>query len=134
MLRQSSKQGTLLGVNLQEPDLKEVPIMAHCVHTFPSEYGRSCFGETGRPLAVRLCEHKRDLREGLLEIPKLAPRAYEQGHRVSWDEAKIFEVDDNNRYRKYKRPMWHITNPISQSSLEISLIWLHLIRQEVINS
>jgi hypothetical protein len=39
-------------------------------------------GETGRPLAVRLREHKQNLKEGLLEKSKLAQHAYEEGYRV----------------------------------------------------
>jgi hypothetical protein len=46
--------------------------MARCVCSIPCECGRSYIGETGRPLAVRLREHKHNLREGLLEKSKLA--------------------------------------------------------------
>jgi hypothetical protein len=31
-------------------------------------------------------EHKHNLREGLLEKSKLAQHAYEEGHRVGWDD------------------------------------------------
>jgi hypothetical protein len=40
---------------------------ARCVYSIPCECGRSYLGETGRPLAVRLREHKHNLKEGLLE-------------------------------------------------------------------
>jgi predicted GIY-YIG superfamily endonuclease len=46
--------------------------MARCVYSIPCECGRSYIGETGSPLAVRLCEHKHNLKEGLLEKSKLA--------------------------------------------------------------
>jgi hypothetical protein len=39
--------------------------------------------------AVRLREHSHNLTEGLLEKSKLAQHAYEESHRVVWDEAKI---------------------------------------------
>jgi predicted GIY-YIG superfamily endonuclease len=62
---------------------------ARCVYSIPCGCGRSYIGETGRPLAVRLHEHKHNLREGLLEKSKLAQHAYEEGHRVCWDEVRI---------------------------------------------
>jgi hypothetical protein len=43
-----------------------------------------------------------DLKEGLLEKSKLAQHAYEKSHRVDWDEARILEIENNSRYRKYK--------------------------------
>ncbi|PNF24633.1 hypothetical protein B7P43_G00740 [Cryptotermes secundus] len=85
-----------------------------------------------RPLAVRIREHRHNLKQGLLEKSRLAQHAYE-GHRVSWDEARILEVESNSRYRKYKESA-HMTcssNPISQPSLDISPIWIPLMNEEV---
>jgi hypothetical protein len=53
--------------------------MAECIYSIPCECGRSYIGETGRPLAMRLCE---------------------EGHSVGWDEAGILEIESNSRYRK----------------------------------
>jgi predicted GIY-YIG superfamily endonuclease len=58
---------------------------AQCIYSIPCECGRSYIGETGRLLAVRLREHKHNLKEGLLEQSKLAQHAYEEGHRVGCD-------------------------------------------------
>jgi hypothetical protein len=69
---------------------------ARCV----CECGRSYSGETGRPLAVRLREHRHSLKEGLLEKSKFAQHAYEEGQRVAWDEARILGIKRN-------RPIWH---------------------------
>jgi hypothetical protein len=49
-------------------------------------------GETGRPLAVRISEHRHNLQQGLLEISKIVQHAYEEGHRVGWDDARILET------------------------------------------
>jgi predicted GIY-YIG superfamily endonuclease len=54
---------------------------AQCVYSIPCECGRSYIGETGRPLAVRLREHKHNFKEGLLEKSKFAQHAYE-GARI----------------------------------------------------
>jgi hypothetical protein len=85
---------------------------------------------------VGLREHKYHLREGLLEKSKLAQHAYEEGHRVGWEEARILEIESNSRYRKYKESahMACLTNPISQPSSDISPIWIPLISNEVSNS
>jgi hypothetical protein len=75
---------------------------AQYIYSIPCECVRSYIGETGRPLAKRLRGPRDNLKEGLLEKSKLAQHAYEEGHRVGWDEAVILEVESNSRYRKYK--------------------------------
>jgi hypothetical protein len=34
--------------------------------------------------------------------PKLAQHAYEEDHRLGWDDARILEIGSNSWYRKYK--------------------------------
>jgi hypothetical protein len=77
-----------------------------------------------RPLSVWLREHRHNLRESILEELKLAQHAHEEGHRVGWDQPRILKIEGNNRYRKYKESalMACLTNPISQTSLDISPI------------
>jgi predicted GIY-YIG superfamily endonuclease len=72
------------------------------IYSIPCECGRSYIGETSRPLAVRLREHRHNLQQGLLEKSKLAQHAYEEDHRVGWDDARVLEIESNSRYRKYK--------------------------------
>jgi hypothetical protein len=55
--------------------------------------------ETGRPLAMRLLEHRHKFK-GLLEKSKLVQHAYEEGRRDIWDEVRILEIESNSRYRK----------------------------------
>jgi hypothetical protein len=68
-----------------------------------------------------------------LSRPQVAQHTYEEGHRISWDEARVLEVESNSRYRKYKESahMACSTNPTSQPSLGISPIWIPLINEEV---
>jgi predicted GIY-YIG superfamily endonuclease len=108
---------------------------AHYVYSIPCECGRCYIGETGRSLAVRIREHRHNLKEGLLDKSKLTQHANE-GHRVGWDEARILEIESNNRYRKYKESahMACLTNRISQPSLVISPLWIPLISKEVSQS
>jgi hypothetical protein len=51
------------------------------------------------------------------ENSKLAQHAYEEGHRIGWDEARIWEAESNSKYRKYKESahMACLTNPMSHS-------------------
>jgi hypothetical protein len=74
---------------------------AQCIYSILTEFGRSYIGETGRPLAVRLREHRHNLQQGIVEKSKLAQHAYEEGHRAGWDDARILEIESNIRYIKY---------------------------------
>jgi hypothetical protein len=115
-----------------ERDLQQT---AQCVYSIPYECGRSYIRETGRPLVVQLM-NTGTISEGPLEKSKLAQHAYEEGHRVGWDEARILEIESNSRYRKYKEliHMACLTNPLSQPSLDISPIWILPISNAVTNS
>jgi hypothetical protein len=107
---------------------------SRCVYKTPCKCGRFCVAETGRPLAVRLKEHKYNLKEGLCERSKLAAHAFEEGHRVAWDQAEILEVECSSLCTKYKETA-HIMcckNPISQASVDMSPLWLPLIRKELL--
>jgi hypothetical protein len=84
-------------------------------------------------LGVRIKEHKRNLKQGLLEKSKLAQHAYGEGHRIKWDEAKAVQKEPNTIYRKYKESvhMAYLENTISQPSLEMSPFWLPIIKEEI---
>jgi hypothetical protein len=106
---------------------------AQCIYSHPYECGRSYIGETGRPLALRLREHRHNLQQGLLEKSKLAQHAYVG---VGWDGARILEIESNSRYTKYRvsAHMACLTNSISQPNLDISPNWIPFISNEVSNS
>jgi hypothetical protein len=82
---------------------------------------------------VRLSEHRRNLKQGFLETFKLAKHAYEKGHKVVWDEARILEIESHSKYTKYKEAahMACTIDPISQPTLDISHIWIPIISNEV---
>jgi hypothetical protein len=52
------------------------------------------------PLAGWLREHGFNLKESLLQKSKFVHHAYEEGHRVVWDEARILEIDSKTMRRK----------------------------------
>jgi hypothetical protein len=82
---------------------------------------------------VRLREHRHNLKQSLLDKSKLAQYAYEEGHKVDWDKARILDIESHSRYRNYKEAahMACSNNPISKPSLDISPIWIPIIRNEV---
>jgi hypothetical protein len=100
--------------------MSDPQLTAHCIYNIPCQCGRSYVGETGRPLSVRIGEHKFNLKNGLLDKSKLAQYAFEEGHQISWNKAKILQIEVNSRQRKYKESahMACMENPISQPSLE----------------
>jgi hypothetical protein len=51
---------------------------------------------------MRLHEHRHNLKQGLLEKSKLAKHAYEEGHKVGWDQARILDIESHSKYRKYE--------------------------------
>jgi hypothetical protein len=84
-------------------------------------------------LEVRIKEHKCSLTQGLLEKPKLAQNAYEEGHRICLKEAEVLQIEPNTTYRKcmesaHMSPMDHLISP---PSLDISPIWTPVIIAEV---
>jgi hypothetical protein len=56
---------------------RDLQQMAQSIHSIPCECGRSYIDETGRPLAMQLCEYRHNLKEDLLEKSKLAQHACE---------------------------------------------------------
>jgi hypothetical protein len=101
---------------------------AQCVCNIPCEWARSCIGETGRLLAMRLHEHGHNLKEGLPENSTLDQHAYVEGHRSIWNEDRILDIERNARTcignNKESDCMACLKNPISQPSLDISPIWI----------
>jgi hypothetical protein len=67
---------------------------------------------------------------------KLTKNAYEEGHRVHWDEVRIWEIESDSKYREHKdiRPYGVFKKFDHTTQLEISHICISLISQEVTNS
>jgi hypothetical protein len=124
---------TLRNTLMRTRPMSDPQLTAQCIYNIPCECGRSYVGETGRPLSVRIGEHKFNLKNGLLDKLKLAQHAFEEGHQLSWNETKILQIEVNSRQRKYKESanVACMENPISQSSLEFHPIWIPLVKEEV---
>jgi hypothetical protein len=97
--------------------------------------GRCYSGETSRPLEMCVKEHKyeHNLTQCIFKKPKLVQHAYKENHRIFWKEVKVFQIEPDTTYRKYKEfaHMSLIDHMISQPSLDISPIWAPIITAEV---
>jgi predicted GIY-YIG superfamily endonuclease len=113
--------------------VRDAQEMKQCVYNIPCDCGRCYIGKTRRPLEVHIKEHKYNLTQGLLEKSQVAQYAYEEGHKICWNEAKVLHIEPNTTYRKYKESfhMSLLDHPISQPSLGISPIWAPVITAEV---
>jgi hypothetical protein len=105
----------------------ESQLTTQWVCSISCECGRSYIGETGRPLAVRLREHRHNFKEGLLEKSKLAQHAYEENHKVDWHGVRILVIERNSKLRKHKESahMAYVGNSISQPSFNFPLSGFH---------
>jgi hypothetical protein len=124
---------TLHGTLMKTRPVRDAQETMQCVYSIPFDCGRCYIGEISRPLEVRIKEHIYNLTQRLLEKSKLAQHAYEEGHKICWNEAKVLQIEPNIIYRKYKESahMSLIDHPISQPSLDISPIWTPVIIAEV---
>ena len=104
----------------------------NCIYDIPCSCGRSYKGETGRPLAVRLEEHRKATIRGETLKSGVAEHAWSEGdHRPAWDDTTIIDKEPHWKIRKIKEAahMALASNPISKPSVDISPIWLPLLRK-----
>jgi hypothetical protein len=105
--------------------------------TFPVNVAEAThyIGNTRRPLAMWLHEHRYILKGGPLEKSKLIQRAHKKSHRVSWNEDRKLKIVRKSSYRKYKdlTYMACLTRLISRNSVDISPTWILLISNDVTN-
>ena len=99
----------------------------------PCECGKRYIGETYRPLQTRANVHKRNTTSGEVDKSKTAEHSWVHKQRFQWKKASIISKEENSRIRKLKESAFiHCTDHvISQPSIDISLIWLPIIRPEI---
>jgi hypothetical protein len=115
----------LCGTSMKTGPVRDAQQTKQCVYNIPCDCGRCYIGEKWRSLEGHIREHKYNLTQGLLEKSKLSQHAYEEGHKICWNEAKVLQIEPNTTYRKYKESthMFLVDHPTSQPSLNISTIW-----------
>ena len=77
--------------------------------------------------------HKRNTTNGEIDKSKIAEHSWEQKHRLQWDKASLIRKEENWKIRKLKESAFiHCTgHVISQPSIDISPIWLSIIRPKI---
>ena len=107
----------------------------NCIYKIPCECGKRYIGETCRPVQTRVNERKRNTTNREIDKSKIAEHSWEQKHRFQWDKASIISTgkEENARIKKLKESAFiHYTDHvISQPSIDISPIWLPIIRPEI---
>ena len=88
-------------------------------------------GETGRPMATRMKEHKADCRYARFERSAVAEHAWMDGHEMDWENIEVLDVEGSNKERLVKEA-FYIRATESKRRLnrdegkDISQIWLQL--------
>jgi len=112
------------------------------IYRIPCECGTKYVGETGRPLQVRVNEHKRNWEKMKREREEgkdmdnvsslLAAHAVEKNHKVQWDGVKILAKETNVKKRKIHEAaaMYLEENIVSQPSFELLPVWHSIVREE----
>jgi hypothetical protein len=105
---------TLRGALMKTGPVRDAQQTKQCVSSIPCYCGRRYIGETRKPVEVRIKEHKYNLAEGLFEKSKLAQHAYEEAHKICWNEAKVLQIEPKTTYRKSTCLCWTIrsVNPV----------------------
>jgi hypothetical protein len=72
------------------------------------------YQQNKKTLGIYIKDHRRGFMQYLLEKLKLAQHAYQGGHTVCWNEARVLQIEPNIIYIKYKESahMSLLVNPI----------------------
>lgn len=92
-------------------------------------------GETGRKLATRLQEHKRNCRLLQREKSAVAEHSLSQDHRIDFDAVKVIDKEGHFYRRRVKEAFWIKNSPNfnQDKGLNLSCIWNRLLKQTTIN-
>ena len=98
-------------------------MIKNCVYSIPYSCGKIYKAETGRPLKVRLEEHRKAVVRGEIEKSGMADHIWKEkgNHLPLWDEVEIID-----------RTAAHIlgyNNLLSRPSIEMNTIWELIIKK-----
>jgi len=106
----------------------------NCVYRINcSDCSRPYYGETKRPLNIRIKEHRDNTRKGLVDKSKIAHHCWSENHQMNFNEAKIVHREPHFFKRKLIEASYIKLSdqPISQSSVEIRPLWLPILNKEL---
>ena len=99
----------------------------NCVYSIP------CSSETGRPLKVRLQEHRKAVVRGEIEKSGMADHIWKKNrnHLPLWDKVEIIDKAEHRRIRRLKESAHMLGNNdlLSIPSIELNTIWEPIIKK-----
>lgn len=114
----------------------EIQKTKNCVQKIPCECGKFYIGETGRPLGIRVQEHIKYVKNCENSKSKISEHAWTNHHKIIWENAKIILKEERARKRKIKETaviLLNKENCMSEFSVDISKIWLSVLKQKNLN-
>ena len=108
-------------------------MIKNCVYSIPRICSKVYKGETGRPIKVRLDEHRKAEVRGEIEKSGMADCIWKEkrNYLPLWDEVKIIDRAEYWRIRLLKESahMLGYNNPLSRPSIELNTIWEPIIKK-----
>ena len=105
----------------------------NCVYSIPYSCSKIYKGETGRPLKVRLEEHRKAVVQGEIEKSGMVDHIWKEkgNHLPLWDKVEIIDRAEHWRIRRLKESahMLGYNDLLSRPSIEINTIWKPIIRK-----
>ena len=108
-------------------------MIKNCVYCIPCSCGKIYKSEKGRPLKVRLEEHRKAVGRGEIEKSGMADHIWKEkrNHLLLWDEVKIIDRAEHWRIRRLKESahMLGYNDLLSRPSIEINTKWEPIIKK-----
>ena len=111
----------------------EFNMTKNCVYFTPCSCGKIYKGETGRPLKLRLEEHRKAIVRGEIEKSGMAEHIWKENgnHLPLWDKVEIIDRAEHWRIRRLKESahMLGYNELLSRPSIELNTIWEPIIKK-----
>ena len=103
------------------------------VYSLPCQCSDIYIGETGRPLAVRIKEHKDNVSRRKVFSSLVAEHAVSNGHHFDWESAACLYKESNPKKRKFIESAFIAcgNNIVSQSSMFFPESWHTLLKPAI---
>ena len=113
----------------------EFNMTKNCVYSIPCSCGRIYKGETGRPLKVRLEQHRKAVVRGEIEKSGMADHIWKEkgNHLPLWDKVEMIDWDEHWRIIRLKESahMLGYNDPLSRSNIAMNTIWEPIIKKRL---
>ena len=111
----------------------EFNMTKNCVYSIPCSFGKIYQGETGRPLKVRLEEHRKAVIRGEIAKSGMADHIWkEKGNQLPlWDKVEIIDRAEHWRIRCLKESvhMLGYNDQLIRPSIELNTVWVPIIKK-----